>query len=74
MSPGAVTPHHSDSLLAMLNRPAVLIIAAAFGLLFLIISVYNTRSLNNSLMEKLVETEVMLLLLVRTEDQPGLIG
>ena len=45
----------------MLNRPAVLIIAAAFGLLFLIISVYNTRSLNSSLMAKLVETEVLLL-------------
>ena len=47
------------------NRPAILIIGGAFGLLFLIISVYNTRSLNSSLMAKLVETEV--LLLVRRE-------
>ena len=46
------------------NRPAVLIIGGAFGLLFLIISVYNTRSLNSSLMAKLVETEVLLLLLL----------
>ena len=43
------------------NRPAILIVGGAFGLLFLIISVYNTRSLNSSLMAKLVETEVLLL-------------
>merc|ERR1712064_3016 len=41
----------------MLNRPVILFIGAAFGLLFLIISIHNSRSLNNDLMEKLVETE-----------------
>ena len=42
----------------MLNRPAILMIGGAVGLLLLIISVYNTRSLNTSLMSKLEETEV----------------
>ena len=48
----------------MLNRPVVLIIGGAVGLLFLIISVFNTRSLNSSLMSKLEETEVLILTLL----------
>merc|ERR1711936_559530 len=41
----------------MLNRGAIVVIGAACGLIFLIISIYNSRSLNTSLMAKLEETE-----------------
>ena len=42
----------------MITRPALLFIGVASGLVFLIISIHNSRSLNNDLMAKLVETEV----------------
>merc|ERR1711936_144068 len=41
----------------MLNRGALMVIGAACALLFLIISMYNSKSLNSSLMAKLEETE-----------------
>ena len=41
----------------MLNRGAIVVIGAACGLMFLVVSIYNSRSLNSSLMAKLEETE-----------------
>ena len=42
----------------MLTKPTIVFIGAACGLVFLLVSIHNSRSLNNQLMEKLVETEV----------------
>jgi len=41
----------------MLTRPTLVFIGAACGLMFLLISIHNSRTLNNDLMAKLVETE-----------------
>jgi len=41
----------------MLTKPTIVFIGAACGLVFLLVSIHNSRSLNNQLMEKLVETE-----------------
>ena len=42
----------------MLTKPTIVFIGATCGLIFLLVSIHNGRSLNNELMEKLVETEV----------------
>jgi len=41
----------------MLTKPTIVFIGAICGLIFLLVSIHNGRSLNNELMEKLVETE-----------------
>merc|ERR1719443_270429 len=41
----------------MLTRPTLIFIGSACGLMFLLISIHNSRTLNNDLMAKLVETE-----------------
>ena len=42
----------------MITRPTLIFIGVAAGLLFLLISIHNSRRLNTDLMAKLVETEV----------------
>ena len=42
----------------MVIRPVLLFLGVACGLVFLLVSIHNSRTLNQDLMAKLVETEV----------------
>ena len=42
----------------MVTRPVLLFLGVACGLVFLLVSIHNSRTLNQDLMAKLVETEV----------------
>lgn len=42
----------------MITRPALVVVGVFIGVMFLLISFHNSKTLNNDLMSKLVEAEV----------------